>query len=404
MQRAGRSVSILIAVLVLALGAQATFGAVVPEQTAVSARKYLNAGLDVRTSLIPAAQSARVSDLDALMIPAENAYLDPATGRWATLIPTQPLIPGDGYGNLLTWGDLERVAPVDDQGLADAAEAAFVQYVSDFSAELGLNVSEFASDLNISVLDNGSILVHVPRVIDGVPVRNSFVTATINHGNLVLMGAARWADMDVSAQPSIDEAAARRSLDTLIGDLPVNGRWKDTELIIVPWDRGGVVGYRLAYALHPSFDNELGSWEGLVDAHNGELLSFTDTNHYATRAVVGGVHPITNDGVGPQGQEQAGWPMPLADLNGGIRFTTTGGEFPGSFGGTVTTTLDGDFVRIDDDCGNINASSTGLNADIDLGTSGGDDCSTPGVGGAGNTHSARDTFYHAHARQGVGAR
>jgi len=392
MQRVGRTVPTLVAVLTLVVGAQAAFGAVVPETSAVGARQFFHPGLDVQTRLVPAAQTARAADLDAMLIPVSNAYLDTATGRWATLIPTQPLIPGDGFSNNLSWADLRVAEPADDAGIAEAAGAAFRGYVAEFSSELGLSVNEFASDLNISLQGNETILIHVPRVIDGVPVRNSFVNATINHGNLILMGSARWADMNVSPVPAISEGAARQSLDSMISDLPVNGRWGDTELILVPFEVAGSLGYRLAYSLKPSFDNEIGNYEGLVDAHSGELLLFKDTNHYATRAVVGGVHPITNDGVGADGTEQAGWPMPFADLNGGIRFTSTGGEFPGSFAGTVTTTLDGEFLRINDSCGNISESSTGANADIDLGTSGGDDCTTP-VGGT-TTHSARDTFYH----------
>jgi hypothetical protein len=45
-------------------------------------------------------------DLAALCVGADAAYLDLRTGRWGTLMPARPLIPGDGVGNGLAWSDL----------------------------------------------------------------------------------------------------------------------------------------------------------------------------------------------------------------------------------------------------------------------------------------------------------
>ena len=72
--------------------------------------------------------------------------------------------------------------------------------------------------------------------------------------------------------------------------------------------------------------DDLGTWEGLVDAATGELLAFEDTNQYAARRVVGGVYPFSNDQRPPDGIEQAGWPMPFLNVTvGGSPFTTTTG-------------------------------------------------------------------------------
>jgi len=375
----------------LALGAQTALGAISPADSPVRSREFTHPGLNVETQLIRGVDTARATDLVALLIPAERAYLDAATGRWATLIPTQPLVPGGGVGNELQWSDLQRAAPSDEEGLAEAVEAAFRRYVTDFASELRISVDEFAGDLNVSVHDD-TVLVHAPRVINGIPVRNSFVTATLSHGNLVLMGAARWADMNISPQPTLDEPAARQALDRVVSGLPLNGRWGDTELVIVPFDLGSSLGYRLAYSLKPSFDGEMGNYEGLVDAHSGELLSFKDTNHYATRHVIGGVYPETNDGDGPEGNEQPGWPMPYTDLGNGGFFTDGGGNFPGETGADVETELEGLYITINDNCGNVSESSSG-DDDIDLRGSGGDDCTTPPGASNGNTHSARTSFY-----------
>ncbi|MCP4248740.1 MAG: endopeptidase, partial [bacterium] len=122
-------------------------------------------------------------------------------------------------------------------------------------------------------------------------------------------------------------------------------------------------------------------------------LAFRDTLHYATtRKVVGGVYPVSNDGTPPDGIEQAGYPMPYADVTeaAGQRFTDSGGNYPVCVDGPVSTTLTGEFIRIDDFCGALSESSTG---DLDLGTSGGIDCDVPSGASAGDTHAARTAFY-----------
>src|SRR6185369_10697034 len=71
--------------------------------------------------------------------------------------------------------------------------------------------------------------------------------------------------------------------------------------------------------------------------------------------------------------------------------TDTGGFYPGL--ATVTSHLNGQYVKISDTCGAISKASdwTGF---LDFGTSSGTDCATPGPGQGGNTHSARTQFYH----------
>ena len=74
----------------------------------------------------------------------------------------------------------------------------------------------------------------------------------------------------------------------------------------------------------------MGTWEGLVDARTGELLAFQDKNQYdgAVKRLQGGVYPVSNDQIPPDGIEQPGFPMPFADIrlaDGSTIFTNTGG-------------------------------------------------------------------------------
>ena len=132
----------------------------------------------------------------------------------------------------------------------------------------------------------------------------------------------------------------------------------------------------------------MGTWRARVDATGGELVEFVDTNDYGQ--VTGGVY-LTQ----PSGGETV-QPMPFADAGGGV-FADTNGNYSGS--GTAST-LNGTYVVISDVCGSISQASSGGN--IAFGTSGGTDCTTPGHGGSGNTHSARTQFYHLNRIKEVG--
>ncbi len=130
-------------------------------------------------------------------------------------------------------------------------------------------------------------------------------------------------------------------------------------------EAGNGYGHVLAWVLSPKIDGDAGQWEALVDANTGDVLALQDLNHYlggpAQRNVQGGVLPVTNDGVPPDGVEQAGWPMPWADLTvqGDTVFTDAGGNLPFCSGAAISTSLDGQFMRMNDNCGPISESTTG---------------------------------------------
>ena len=76
-----------------------------------------------------------------------------------------------------------------------------------------------------------TIQLYLPRVYRGVKVHNSYVTATINHGNLTLFGANDWGDIEVSTKPKITETAARvGSVQSHVADYAITGYWKKSEL------------------------------------------------------------------------------------------------------------------------------------------------------------------------------
>ncbi len=352
-------------------------------------------------SQLPAADARRArEDLQALGINIASARIDTRSGGWETLLPVEPLWPGDGVGNRLRWSDLGLTAEEGQEALEQVAWDAFASYLEAHHQQLRIDLAEIPSSGRVTTHDDGKIVnFYVPRVVGGVAVRDSYLTAVANRGNLILFGAQNWADIDVSTQPGITSVEAGNIVREHLRDHFATATFGKNELVLVPLAKGGDPGqvdlgngytFRLVWAVEPHLEGDHSSWEALVDAHTGELISFQDTNHYAE--VKGGVYPVTNDGIAPDGVEQPGWPMPFDNLthSGGTATTDSGGNIPGGVSGTRTSTLSGQFVRMNDNCGAISLSSTG---DIDFGTSGGDDCTTPGFGGAGNTHSSRTGFH-----------
>ncbi len=351
---------------------------------------------------LPAPAAARAqSDLAALGLAANAGQIDVRSDRWATLMLAQPLIPGRGAGNALTWGNGKT--PGNDSALGDAAWSAFRSFLVARAGQLRVDVSELAPAGRATVLRGGEVVqLYGQRLYAGIPVRGSYVNAVVNNGNLILFGANHWGEIDASTAPAISENAARAAVQDHVNPYTVSGEWGKPELVIVPLARGAGASqieyargydYRLAWVIRPAFDNDMRRHEALVDAESGALISFEDTNHYATtRQTRGGVYPESNDGSGPEGVEQGGWPMPFSFItNGANTFTTdAGGNLLQCVDGTVTSQLRGPYLQMNDNCGAISLSSSG---DLDFGTSGGIDCTTPGFGGAGNTHSSRSGFY-----------
>jgi hypothetical protein len=366
-------------------------------------RLQVELGLQRVEELPPADRGALLDALAELRVASPGAYVDRRTGRFATLIPVHPLLPGTGEGNRIAWDDLSVPPPLDARGWEVAGWNALVAYVRAHGAALRIDASELASPGLVTVHDGGALVqILARRVFGGVPVRDSHLTAVVSHGNLVLMGAHNWGTIRLDSRPSIGAEPAEQVLARFLAAAAPAGARRAPHLAIVPMATGPVEGlarldrgltYRLVWVLSPRFAGDLGTWEALVDAHSGELIAFTDTNQYqSVRRVQGGVYPVSNDQAPPDGIEQPGWPFPFADVatSGGSVFTDTGGNLPACAAGTITSTLAGRHVRINDNCGAINHSSAG---DLDFGVSAGTDCVTPGFGGAGNTHAARTGFF-----------
>ena len=340
-----------------------------------------------------------------------RGFVDPRSGAATNVLESRPLIPGRGVGNRVDLAELGQrigrpVARVDGPTVAAAVLAA----VAERRGVLGIDTTQLGEPRADQVADH-LWQVSVPQTYKGVPVRYGRFAATINHGNLIQFGTETWGDVrGLSTKPrvSADEALAA-GYEYLGGASAVDEILAPPALEILPTapaehQRGerfaGPIGagyeHRLVWTWTFRRPPDDATWEVIVDAHDGEVLSFEDVNHYVAQTVTGGVYPITATGICPTagtcGTMQSGWPMPFADtgLLSPNAFTNSAGVFDWT-SGTTTTNLDGLYVRILDSCGSIaNSSTTGA---IGLGgTNNQHDCTT-GVGSAGNTAAARTSFY-----------
>ena len=228
---------------------------------------------------------------------------------------------------------------------------------------------------------------------DGIAVEGARVVFRVNHGNMIQFGTENLPPAHApTPKAKIGRDAALAALSAYVGGLHATDILVDAgSLRLLPVavrdDRFGDgfelgKGRGLAAVWQFTFRREgsNGTWRARVDAETGTVLEFLDANHYAQ--ATGGARILGTS---------TNLPMPFANLSTG-GFTNSAGVY--NFGGgTVTSSLAGQFVRISDACGAISLAAN-ASGDLLFGTSAGADCTTPGVGGAGNTHSARTQFYH----------
>ncbi len=234
----------------------------------------------------------------------------------------------------------------------------------------------------------------------GIPVERAHVVFRLNHGNLVQMGEEYISPTIVSldARPYLDSETAWQILWGYVGgQTPEDEIVEPGRLLIVPVSNqpspgdqaltlGQRMGYRLVYVLIFRRQGVQGTWEARIDAHTGEILAFQDRNDYGS--VTGGIYPTSNL------DTEVVRPLGFINVSNGTAKTCDAGGNYAYTSGTATAGLTGKYVKVVDSCGTSSLSTSTAPGNLAFGTSTGTDCTTPGSGGAGNTHAARTTYYH----------
>ncbi len=241
--------------------------------------------------------------------------------------------------------------------------------------------------------------VELQQYHDGLPVAGAKAFFRLSHGNLIQLGTERLAAVKIDTRPSVDARAAFDEARRALGlEQPIREMTDSGSLLIHPvMAEDGQLGelyagapgdgyrHRLVWRYIFFVEGDEHRYQILADAHTGEVLEYLDLTYFAQ--VTGDVYPTTNT----DPLVTVGFPSATV-FNGGVKTTDANGNYNYS-GGVAEINLSGRYINMHDNCGNIllTDSTTG---DLDFGGSGGTDCTTPGFGGPGNTHSSRSGFYH----------
>jgi hypothetical protein len=310
-----------------------------------------------------------------------------------------PVLPGRGNSLTAARAGLSSDGPVRVQDVERILRGFMAKYPEIFRVsqeELRLNPKS-----TVNVGEKHEIwMVEFQQTHNGVPVEGANAFFRINNGNIIQFGTEKVAEVKTATTPKVTrEAAFAAVLRTLGSSVSQISEFVNPgQLKIVPMlatgERPGELykgaagtGYQHALVWEISFRrvDDATTYQAWVNARNGKILQLVDANDYAT--VTGGVYPRTNT----DPETVVGFPFTNV-TNGTAKVTDAAGNY--TYGsGTATATLNGKYIKMSDKCGaiSLSASSPG---DLAFGTSSGTDCTTPGVGGAGNTHASRSGFYH----------
>jgi len=401
-----KRLSSFVALTVLAVPSFAIQPAEGPDPSSLFGRAFTSPELDVQPSAEIYALGAETPSLRAL-----DSFFAHHGHEWevrwdrrsdrANVIQGAgvPMLPG--RGNTLTRADL----PVRQTGTLQTADVETLVrgFMQSFPELFTVEGSEFRLRPEGSGnfgRDRQLWTIELQQFHGGVPVEGANAYFRINNGNLVQFGTEKVAPVRAGTKPRLDQAAA-------LAAALKSGGFKVSEIseilepgrlellpVLTAGEQPGVMfagkpgtGYqhRLVWEVSFRMQGDPATWRARVNARDGRVLELADLNAYST--VNGGIYPETNS----DAEVVRGFPFNNV-TNGTTKVTDANGVY--TYGsGTATSTLNGKYIKISDACGAISLSNS-TTGDLAFGTSGGTDCTTPGVGGAGNTHAARSGFYH----------
>jgi hypothetical protein len=323
-----------------------------------------------------------------------TGYIDHRTGRLESAVGAGiPWVPG--RGNHLTAADvpaLKGAARVDLTVLEKVARG-FLPRVAPL---LGVDPATLVLSKERSrELADQVWAVDFDILRGGVRIDGARVLFVVNHGNLIDFGGENLPSPGATVpKMRVGRQGALAALSEHIGGFSAADTFVDGgtyRLVPVELDNPGrTEGYEPGkgrglmgvWEFQFRRDGSDATWRGRVDAATGKVVELLDRNDYAE--VDGGIMWLGS---------QILRPMPSADISISPFCANSGGwyVYPG---GTVTSTLTGCLVNINDNCGTISQTANLTTGEIAFGTSPGSNCSTPGFGGLGNTRSARTQFYH----------
>ena len=344
---------ILVCTLLIAVAPQLGAQIEPPNGGPLRAKAFRHADLTIPDDArgvdqLPAQAAARAGEalanlaLADLDVTSQGARVDVRGGRFETLLPSLTLVaartpPGQS--------EKERAA---------AARTAFRSFLDAHRQVLDIDTGELAAG-RVAVHGDGSVVqIHMPRVVDGIPVRGSFVGGVINHGKLVLFGVHRWGDVRISRRPRISADDALGIARDYLSPNEIVGTWGNEQLLLVPTARsqgpadvGSGYGHRLVWQLRPSFQDDIGSWE--APGRRRERRGDRVRGHQPVRRGQGrrlSRRPTT--ALAPTASSSPAGRCRSCDV--GTATTDTGGNYD-LHRHAQTATFNGPYVNMNDNCG-----------------------------------------------------
>jgi len=304
-----------------------------------------------------------------------------------------------GHGNQMTAADLGgllKSKPQVDLEVMDSIARGYLPRVKSF---LGVDPSQLVLNHGRSGQPAGHVwFVDYDVVREGMVVEGARVVFRVNNGNLIQYGTENIPAPGAQVPATkLTKKQALAAISQFVGGFQVGDTFRDKgSLHLLPaaipsaktaegYEFGNGRGLVKVWQFVFHRDGVMGTWRARVDASKGEVLELTDINDYVSAQATGGTYLNS-----PTTGSEVVRPAPYANLSIG-GFTNSAGIYNFT-SGTVSSTLAGQFVKITDTCGAISQASD-ASGNIAFGTSTGTDCTTPGHGGAGNTHASREQFY-----------
>ncbi len=192
--------------------------------------------------------------------------------------------------------------------------------------------------------------VDFQRVVDGVPIYRSGITARIKHGNLILLGvdthpAADW----LATSPEIgEELAISQAID--LGPAPqADHDIEGAQLVFLPSDQAGGIHYDLTWEVRTRTADPVGIWVSHIDANNGALIN----TYNEVRFVQGHIDAIHDLRTVNGDTTQSNVPLALVSNGDDSTYTDVTGVFnlETQSDGTLQTEFRGDWLRVRNQAG-----------------------------------------------------
>ncbi len=380
-----------------------------PDDLILPTLRATHDALDVQVSLLD--DAGRDLGVQSALAPFRQRHGGDWEVRWdsrgnrANLVQGSgvPLLPG--RGNALPRDAVQLSGNMHaDLPLVAALAQQFIEGEQELLATAGLELQLDPDRSTGYGIGNTHWFIEFQQLHQGIPVDGAFVFVRIVHGNIVQFGAERIGQVHLasnrSTAPERDSAFAQvwQQLGFPAGTQITE--WVEPgELRVFPLLPAGQelaqphhglrgLGYQHLLAWRYVFRvDEHSTWQVLLDTDSSRIIDLRDLTVNADAEVTGGVYPTTNT------DPQIIVPFPFATVtNNGTKITNIDGVYDYT-GGTASTVLNGRYFRMVDNCGSVSLSNN-TTGNLAFGTSGGTDCTTPGFGGAGNTHATRTGFYH----------